>query len=85
MKSCIVLFFLVKKKGKPLNIYLFFHVSHVTCHMSSDTLHVTHDTQGVVSIVSKFRSLALIVWDIQGYKDIFQNHHLINTIFWSRY
>ena len=49
--------------------------------MLRDTWYVTHDTQGVVRIVSKFQVPCFIVRDIHNYEDISTNQHLIDQLF----
>ena len=39
---------------------------------------MTGETQGVVTLPQNVRSLAVMVWDIQGYEDISTNHLLMN-------
>ena len=40
-------------------------------HITRDTGYVSHETQGVVNIVSKCQVLALTVWERLGFEDIF--------------
>ena len=48
-------------------------MTHDMWHVTHDTLHVTHSTQGVVNIVSNFRSLALKVFDSEYFKHLKEN------------
>ena len=51
-------------------------------NVTRDIWHVSHDTQGVMNILSNFRSLALMVWVWRCFEDIFTNHHRLNE--WQR-
>ena len=57
-----------------IDIYIFLGKKIVICdtvHLTPDTRHMTRNTQKVVNIDSNFRSLALTVWEIKYFEDVF--------------